>query len=95
MYFIVCSDFLSHFLLSSPLHPFRNPFFEQDPYSNEYVVAKIGFDTAKNEPSKVCPLSVYRSPRYMDEGEGEGPIGMAMICHGRTTPVIIPGIQGG
>ena len=31
--------------------------------SNEYLVAKIGFDTAENEPCKVCPLSVYRSPR--------------------------------
>ena len=31
--------------------------------SNEYLVAKIGFDTAENELCKVCPLSVYRSPR--------------------------------
>ena len=28
---------------------------------NEYLVAKIGFDTAENEPCKVCPLSVYRT----------------------------------
>ena len=27
------------------------------------VVAKTGFDTAENEPFKVCPLSAYRSPR--------------------------------
>ena len=33
--------------------------------SNEYLVAKIGFDTAEKEPSKVCPLSVYRSPRFI------------------------------
>ena len=26
--------------------------------------AKFGFATAENEPGKVCPLSVYRSPRY-------------------------------
>ena len=32
--------------------------------SNEYLLAKIGVDTAENEPCKVCPLSVYRSPRY-------------------------------
>ena len=31
--------------------------------SNEYLLAKFGFDTAENEPCKVCPLSVYRSPR--------------------------------
>ena len=36
--------------------------------SNEYllkkVLAKFGFDTAENEPCKVCPLCAYRSPRY-------------------------------
>ena len=37
--------------------------------SNGYLLAKFGFDTAasqpaENEPCKVCPLSVYRSPRY-------------------------------
>ena len=32
---------------------------------NAYLGAKIGFDTAANELSKVCPLSVYRSPRYV------------------------------
>ena len=31
---------------------------------NEYLAAQIGFDTAENEACKVCPLSVYRSPRY-------------------------------
>ena len=31
--------------------------------SNEYLLAKFGFDTAENEPCKVCPLSAYRSPR--------------------------------
>ena len=33
--------------------------------SNAYLLAKIGVDTAENEPCKVCPLSVYRSPRCM------------------------------
>ena len=38
--------------------------------SNEYLLAKFGFDTAaaaaaENEPCKVCPLSAYRSPRFV------------------------------
>jgi len=32
--------------------------------SNEYLLAKIGVDTAENEPCQVCPLSAYGSPRY-------------------------------
>ena len=32
-------------------------------FSNEYFLAKFGFDTAENEPFQVCPLSAYRSPR--------------------------------
>ena len=35
--------------------------------SNAYFVAKFGFDTAENEPCKVCPLSAYRSPRLDKE----------------------------
>ena len=31
--------------------------------SNAYFLAKVGFDTADNEPCKVCPLSAYRPPR--------------------------------
>ena len=31
--------------------------------SNAYFLAKFGFDTAENDPCKVCPLSAYRSPR--------------------------------
>ena len=27
-------------------------------FKNEYLVAKIGFDTGENEPSKVCRFSV-------------------------------------
>ena len=51
--------------------------FELDSYSNAYLLAKFGFDTAENGPCKVCPLSAYRSPRFrirerdfllMDEG---------------------------
>ena len=32
--------------------------------SKDYLVVKIGFDTADNELCKVCSLSVYRSPRF-------------------------------
>ena len=35
--------------------------------SNEYLLAKFGFDTAEKEPCKVCPLSAYRSPRFFIE----------------------------
>ena len=35
--------------------------------SNEYLLAKFGFDTAENKPCKVCPLSAYRSPRLPGE----------------------------
>ena len=34
--------------------------------NNEYLLAKIGFDTAENEPCKVCPLKVPKSFRYFD-----------------------------
>ena len=35
---------------------FLNLLFETNSYSNEYLLslAKFGFDTAENEPSKVC-----------------------------------------
>ena len=33
-------------------------------HSNEYLLTNFGFDTAENEPCKVCPLSAYRSPRF-------------------------------
>ena len=33
--------------------------------SNAYFLANFGFDTADNEPCKVCPLSAYRSVRYL------------------------------
>ena len=38
--------------------------------SNAYFLAKFGFDTEENEPCKVCPLSLYKSPRFLGiEGE--------------------------
>ena len=36
--------------------------------SNEYLLAKFGFDTAEDEPCKVCPLSAYRSPKFFRSG---------------------------
>ena len=33
-----------------------NLLLEQDSYSNAYLLAKFGFDTAENEPCKVCPI---------------------------------------
>ena len=38
----------------SPHVPSLNLLFEQIANSNEYVLAKLGFDTAENEPSQVC-----------------------------------------
>ena len=32
-------------------------------FAEGLVLANFGFDTAENEPCKVCLLSVYRSPR--------------------------------
>ena len=43
--------------------PFLNILFELDSYSNEDLLATFGFDTAENEPCKVCPISAYRFPR--------------------------------
>ena len=39
------------------------------PTSTKYLLAKFGFDPAESQPAenehcKVCPLSVYRSPRF-------------------------------
>ena len=34
---------------------------------NKHLLAKFGFDTAENEPCKVCPLSAYRSPRCIHD----------------------------
>ena len=35
---------------------FLDLLFEPDSYSNEYLLATFGFDTAENEPCKVCPI---------------------------------------
>ena len=43
-----------------------NLLFEPDSYSNEYLIVNFGFDTAENEPCKVCPLTAYGSPRFAE-----------------------------
>ena len=52
----ICYVYLDHFSirLSLSVSLFLNLLFEPDPYSNEYSLAKIGFDTAEDEPFKVC-----------------------------------------
>ena len=46
---------------------------ESFPTSIYHLLAKFGFDTAENEPCKVCPLSAYRYPRYTDMFADMGP----------------------
>ena len=48
---VSCPNF--HFSVS-PHVPFLNLLFEQIAYSNAYLLAKIGVDTAENETYKVC-----------------------------------------
>ena len=43
--------------------------FRTDSYSNAYLLAKFGVDTAENEHCKVCPLSASPDP------PGAGPRG--------------------
>ena len=46
---------------------------ESFPTHIQYFLAKFGFDTDENEPFQVCPLSAYRSPRFIGAGEGSTP----------------------
>ena len=42
--------------------------------SNAYLLAKFGFDTAENEPSKVCsPSCVPRAAEAPEKAAGEAP----------------------
>ena len=43
--------------------------------SNDYLLAKIGVDTAENEPSKVCQVSERR------EAKGEGAQDSVLTCY--------------
>ena len=58
--------------------------------SNAYLLAKIGVDTAENEPCKACPLSVYRSPRcsecYEIEKDANGGVKKRIECQDSNMP---------
>ena len=43
-----------HFSVSLYMSLFLNLLFESDSYSNEYLLANVGVDTAENGPLKVC-----------------------------------------
>ena len=52
--YVIATVFCSNFHFSVSLHvPFSQFLFERDSYSNKYSLAKIGIDTAENEPLKV------------------------------------------
>ena len=54
--YVIATVFCSNFHFSVSLHvPFSQFLFERDSYSNEYLLAEIGFDTAENEFKKVLP----------------------------------------
>ena len=38
---------------------------------SNFRLQKFGFDKAENEPCKVCPLSVYRPPRWIHFHQGD------------------------
>ena len=54
----------SFFSLSESLSMsiFLNLLFERIANSNAYLLAKIGFDTAENEPCKACLIDRFSSP---------------------------------
>ena len=55
--YVIATVFCSNFHFSVSLHvPFSQFLFERDSYSNAYLLAKFGFDTAENELCKVCPI---------------------------------------
>ena len=61
-----CVDLGESFPTSFFPCPFFSIFFSKQiaiPTSIYYLLATFGFNTAENEPCKVCPLSVYRSSR--------------------------------
>ena len=61
--YVIATVFCSNFLFSVSLHvPFLDLLFERDSYSNAYFIAKFRFDTAENEPSKVCMLQRSAAP---------------------------------
>ena len=60
--------------------------------SNEYLLAKVGFDTAENEPCQVCPIEpskplAYRQARLLEQQRraprGVAPEVVGDAVHGR------------
>ena len=52
--YVIATAIVQIFIFQSLPIPFLNLLFKQIANSNEYLLAKFGFDTAENEPSKVC-----------------------------------------
>ena len=53
--YVIATVFCSNFHFSVSLHvPFSQFLFERDSYSNEYLLATFGVDTAENGLLKVC-----------------------------------------
>ena len=46
---------------------------------HEYLVAKVGFDTAENEPSRLVRCLAGRSPRHREERRDDRPQGPAKL----------------
>ena len=64
--YVIATVFCSNFQFSISLHvPFSQSSFQIDPNSNAYLLAKVGFDTAENEPSKVGPPKASQ-PEHAD-----------------------------
>ena len=72
---VICPNF--HFSVS-PHVPFLNLLFEQIANSNEYLLAKIGVDTAENEPLEVLfnIIQYYSFVSLLPTGNG-APHGVA------------------
>ena len=67
--YVIATVFCSNFHFSVSLHvPFSQFLFERDSYSNAYLLAKFGFDTAENEPCQVCPTGRGAAPRRRGVG---------------------------
>ena len=63
--YVIATVFCSNFHFSVSLHvPFSQFLFERDSYSNEYLVAKIGFDTAEHGPLKVSQKVAKRQKKW-------------------------------
>ena len=52
-------------------------------------ICKFGFDTAENEPCKVCPLFAYRSPRLQPFVESTQPLKKVLSDDSLVTGAVI------